>query len=490
MSAPLSLSREEIRSVYDAGPEAVIALVEGLLRRQSALEETNRQLEARVKALEDRLSKDSRTSGKPPSSDGLARKPKSLREKSGKPPGGQKGHPGKTLEFSEAPDHRVVHAPSVCDGCGGELGEAETVARERRQVFDLPPMKLLATEHAAESRCCSCCGTVSRGRFPEGVTQPVAYGPGVKALLVYLQSYQLLPYARTCELFHDLFGSPISEGTLSEAIQTGSSRLEGTEAALQAALRQAAVAHFDETGLRIEGKLHWLYSASTQTLSHFSPQKKRGQEGMTAAGVLPGFKGRAVHDGWASYFAYGCGHALCNAHHLRELTFLAERHAQGWATEMKRLLIEMKQAVEAATEAGKTALEKKTLRALVKRYDALLQAGETANPPPPPEAVPRRGRKKQTPARNLLDRLRRYQPETLAFLFDFAVPFDNNRAEREIRMMKVQQKVSGGFRSQEGAQAFCRIRSYLASARKQAHTVLFALQQLFLGHPLTLVPHT
>jgi transposase len=306
-------------------------------------------------------------------------------------------------------------------------------------------------------------------------------------LLVYLQTYQLLPYARTCELFEDLFGVSISEGTLSEAIQRSSAALQTTEAAIRAAITQAEVAHFDETGLRIEGKLHWLHSASTETLVHYSPQKKRGGEGMTQAGILPHFQGRAVHDGWASYFAYRCAHALCNAHHLRELTFLAERHAQAWAQAMKDLLIEMKHAVEAAREAGKSALTKQTLTSLRKRYDALLNTGERGNPLPPPETVPRRGRKKQTPARNLLDRLRRYKEETLAFLYDFAVPFDNNQAEREIRMMKVQQKVSGGFRSQEGAQAFCRIRGYIATARKQAHPVLFALQQAFLGHPLALV---
>jgi transposase len=494
MPVPLPFRREEILAVYDQGPEAVLGLIERLWSLQQdtfqAIEETNRQLEARVAELENRLSKDSHNSGKPPSSDGLKRKPASLREKSGKRSGGQPGHPGKTLEFCDAPDHRIVHGPVGCDGCGEDLSEAPTVGTERRQVFDLPPLKLCVTEHAVESRRCPNCGKVSRGSFPEGLTQPVAYGPGVKALWVYLQAYQLLPYARTCELFHDLFGGSISEGTLAEALQTGSSRLEATEAAIREALTQARVAHFDETGLRIEGKLHWLHSASTETLVHYSPQKKRGQEGMRAAGVLPRFHGRAVHDGWASYFAFDCDHALCNAHHLRELTFLAERHGQGWAAELKGLLIEMKQAVEGAKAAGKVALTNTALRPLVERYDSLLETGEGENPPPPPEAVPRRGRRKQTPARNLLDRLRRYRQETLAFLYDFAVPFDNNRAEREIRMMKVQQKISGGFRSQEGAEAFCRLRGYIASARKQSHPVLFALQLVFKDRPLTLVTNT
>lgn len=487
MPDTLSLSREEIRAVYDAGPAAVIDLVEGLLSRLQGMEETNRQLEARVKGVEDRLSKDSHNSGKPPSSDGLARKPKSLREKSGKKSGGQPGHPGKTLELRDDPDRTVPHVPAECERCGGSLSGAETVLIERRQVFDLPPMELEATEHQVESRRCSHCGTVSRGSFPEGVTQPVQYGEGVRSMITYLQAYQLLPYARTCELMGDLFGVSVSEGTLSEALQSCSSRLAATEEAIREALTREAVAHFDETGLRIEGKLHWLHSASSETLSHYSPQKKRGREGMAQAGILPGFRGRAVHDGWTSYFAYGCDHALCNAHHLRELTFLAERSGQEWAGEMKGLLIEMKETVGAARAEGKATLPAETLLSLRARYEALLEAGEAANPLPPPDPGPRRGRKRQTPARNLLDRLRRYNGETLAFLYDFMVPFDNNRAEREIRMMKVQQKISGGFRSQEGAEAFCRIRGYIASARKQAHNVLFALQQVFIGHPLTLV---
>jgi transposase len=483
MSHLPSLSRAEFQEIYEAGPDAVFTLVEGLMTRISTME-------ARVKELEDRLSKDSHNSGKPPSSDGLKRKPVSLREKSRKKTGGQPGHPGKTLEVCDAPDHRILHRPTSCEGCGTALSEAGTLLTERRQVFDLPPLKLEVTEHQVESCRCPGCGRVRWGAFPEGVTQWVQYGPGVKALGVYLQVYQLLPYARSGELFHDLFGVSVSEWTLSDTLQSCSLQLEGTEAAIREAISKAEVAHFDETGLRIEGRLHWLHSASTKTLVHYSPQKKRGQEGMREAGVLPHFHGRAVHDGWGSYFAFDCEHALCNAHHLRELTFLFERHRQGWAAELKGLLIEMKQAVESAKDARKSALTKKALRSLLKRYDTLLQAGVKANPLPSPDLVPRRGRRKQTPARNLLDRLRRYQDETLAFLYDFNVPFDNNRAEREIRMMKVQQKVSGGFRSQDGAQAFCRIRGYIASARKQFHSVLFALQQLFLGQPLTLTLNT
>jgi transposase len=492
MSLSPLLDREEIRAVYAAGPEAVIALVEGLLTQLSRVGE----LEARLKELEDRLSRDSHNSSQPPSSDpaftkGMKGKPaQSLRQKSGKPPGGQRGHRGETLRLREDPHQVVIHSPSDCAHCGGALSGGETVATERRQVWEVPPMSVEVTEHRAEHRRCPGCGGVTSGVFPAGVTRPVQYGERLRGVAVYLQAYHLLPFARTSELLGDLFGVPLSEGTLFRALHAASERLETTEGAIKAALRAAAVVHFDETGLRVEGKLAWLHSAGTETLVHYAVHPKRGQAATKEIGVLPGFGGRAVHDGWSSYFAYGCAHALCNAHHLRELTFLHERHGQAWAEELKALLREMKQAVEAARSQGRTALEAGTIQALGSRYDRLLEAGEGANPPPPPSGEggeKKRGRKRQTKARNLLDRLRRYRAETLAFLHDFAVPFDNNLAERDLRMMKVRQKISGGFRAKAGADAFCRIRTYLTSARKQGHNVFAALVAVFQGHPLSLV---
>lgn len=317
------------------------------------------------------------------------------------------------------------------------------------------------------------------------------YGERLRSVGVYLQAYHLLPFARTSELLGDLFGVSLSEGTLFTALHAASERLEATDEAIRTALQAAAVAHFDETGVRVEGKLHWLHSASTETLAHDALHAKRGQAATQEIGILPAFTGRAVHDGWSSYFVYGCAHALCNAHHLRELTFLHERHGQYWAEELKALLREMKQVVGITRSQGRTALEAEEIKAFEERYDGLVRAGERMNPPPsdPLEAPPKkRTRKKQTKARNLLDRLRRYRAETLAFLHDFSVPFDNNLAERDLRMMKVQQKISGGFRAKAGADAFCRIRSYLASARKQGHNILTALLAVFQGHPLSLVP--
>jgi transposase len=488
------LRREEIRAVYDAGPEAVIALVEGLLSRMG-------EMEARVKELEDRLSRNSRNSSRPPSSDPpfgsgkgeeTTRQNRSLRERSGKPPGGQPGHPPTAPPLRDDPHRIAVHTPSECAHCGGALSEAETVATERRQVWEAPELGVEVTEHRAEHRLCPHCGTLSRGSFPEGVTHPVQYGERLRGVGVYLQAYHLLPFARTSELLGDLFGVTLSEGTLFRALHAASERLEGTEAAIKTALSGAAVVHFDETGVRVEGKLHWLHSAGTDALVHYAVHPKRGQAATKEIGILPAFTGRAVHDGWSSYFAYGCAHALCNAHHLRELTFLHERHGQAWAGEMKGVLREMHRAVEAARSEGQTALAAGTIRDLEARYDRLLEAGEAANPPPDPATLGEdrertRGRRKQTKAKNLLDRLRRYRAETLAFLHDFSVPFDNNLAERDLRMMKVQQKISGGFRARSGADAFCRIRSYLASARKQGQNTLAALVAVFQGHPLSLV---
>jgi transposase len=486
MTVTLPKTKEECQAICDAGPDAVFALIAGMASQVAALTEANRRLEARVKELEGRRAKDSRNSGKPPSSDGLARKPKSLRTKSGKPSGGQPGHPGKTLSMSDHPDRIVSHLPEECEGCGASLAMTEPSGIERRQIFDLPPIAIEITEHRVESRVCPRCGRVNRGSFPEDATHSTQYGPGVRSLAAYLQVYQFLPYERTCEMMRDLLGVSISEGTLFESIRACSKSLEPTEAAIREAISEAKVAHFDETGLRIEGRTRWLHSASAGAWVHYSAQERRGQEGMKAVGILPEFEGRAVHDGGASYFAFDCDHALCNAHHLRELTYVAESFDQEWANGLKSLLIEMKTVVEAATEAGGIALEAETLRSLEERYDDLLTEGEKANPPLPPSEETKRGRKKGTPAINLLDRLRKHKDQTLAFLRDFAVPFDNNRAERDVRMMKVRQKVSGGFRSWAGAKDFCRIRGYLATARNQSFPVLFALRQVFLGHPLVL----
>lgn len=484
MVRPLPLSREEFQAIYDAGPDAAYALIERLWTQQAEVIE---RLEARVKTLEDRLSQDSHTSSKPPSSDPPAKKTRSLRGRSDRKPGGQPGHEGKTLPLVEMPDAVIVHPLTACPHCETTLETAPLVTVERRQVVELPPIQAHITEHQAEVKQCPHCGAISRGVFPAEVTAPVQYGPRLQAVGVYLTGYELLPYGRSGELMADLFGVPLSEGTLYRFMQAASEELRPTEMALKGALAKAAVAHFDETGGRIAGKLHWFHIASTERLTHYAWHAKRGQAAMTEIGILPGFLGIACHDAWASYFAFPSPHSLCNGHHLRELAFLVERHSQPWAEAMAALLREAYRAVEAAKVRGETALDPRIVEGFERRYREQIAEGYAANPPP--ERVPgRRGKVKQSTARNLLDRLSRYEPETLRFLHDFRVPFDNNQAERDVRMLKVQQKVSGGFRSEAGAKAFCRVRGYLSTARKQGHNILVALVEVFRSQPLLLAP--
>jgi transposase len=471
------MTRDEILAVYAAGPEAVVSLVEQFQQALAALT-------ARVQDLENRLNKDSHNSHKPPSSDGLARgkRPQSLRGQSGKPSGGQPGHPGQTLRPVEKPDERQVHAPSTCAHCGSALEAVAPCATERRQVFDLPPLSLVVTEHEAQTKRCPHCQQCTSGAFPAGVTQPTQYGPAVLALSVYLQTYQLLPFARTQELLQDLFGASPCQGTLARALAAASERLAPVEKEIRQAIHQAAVVHFDETGIRAEAHLRWLHTASSEQLTFYAVHPKRGREALDALGVLPGFRGVSMHDAYASYLCYPARHALCNAHLLRELIALEEQTHQRWTTALIQLLREMKTEVETARAAGEEALEPTLLSALRSRYEALLAEGRRLNPPLP--HTRKVGRRKQSPAQNLLDRLEKHAEAVLAFLYDFAVPFDNNLAERDLRMMKVQQKISGGFRSAEGAVTFCRIRGYISTLRKQGLHVLSALQSVFLGSPL------
>jgi transposase len=470
------LTREQIQALYDQGPDAVMEAI-------TTLQDAVSVLSLRVKQLEDRLGKDSHNSSKPPSSDGFKKpNPKSQRGQTDRPSGGQKGHPGRTLEFADKPEHVVVHHPDVCKDCGAPLAQVAASETKRRQVFDLPPLKLEVTEHQAHTCTCPACGTLNQADFPEAVAQPVQYGPGVKALTTYLMHFQLLPYERVVTLMDDLFDAPLSEGTLFGVTQHASNALQGVEAAIMTALKTAKTAHFDETGQRIGGKLNWLHVTRTARLTYYKSHKKRGKDALDAIGILPEFTGQAVHDGWSAYRAYGCAHSLCNSHHLRELTAVFEQQQQAWAGEMKTLLVEMKHAVDAAQEKGETALHLLRICAFEGRYRKLLKAGYQANPPPVPNG--KAGRDAQGSARNLLLRLDTHQSWVLAFLRDFSVPFDNNQAERDLRMMKVKQKVSGGFRSQEGADAFNRIRGYISTLRKQGQKVLSALHGVFSGQPL------
>jgi len=447
----------------------------------------NAALAARVQELEARLAKDSHNSGKPPASDGVGRKTRSLRRRSGKKAGGQLGHRGETLHLVAVPDAVVEHRPAICAQCQAPLAEgAPVVLRERRQVRDLPRVRLAVTEHQALHVRCLHCQAVSVGTFPAEASSRVQYGLRLWAFAVYLLQQQFVPYGRVRELCADLLGASLSLGTLLNWVQQSAVTLAPVEARLKAALVRAPVLHVDETGVRRGGRLAWAHVASTAKLTHYhyAIHAKRGSEATDAVGILPQFRGVSVHDGWKPYWhSTTCRHALCNIHHLRELTFLEEQYQQPWAKTLKDVLREMKVAVEEARAAGLRSLPTAIREALVTRYRALLAAGHAANPPPERRSR-QRGRVKQTPARNLLERLWLGQEEVLAFLDDFTVPFDNNQAERDVRMLKVQQKVSGCFRSDGGADAFARLRSYLSTLRKQGVALLTALETLAAGQPL------
>lgn len=467
---------EELANLKRLSSDEKDVLIEFLWRRVQ-------ELDARVKELEDRLSQNSRNSGKPPSSDGL-KKPKSQRKRSGRKPGGQKGHVGYTLEQVEEPDYVEVHEVTECEHCGESLEGTEVGDVERRQVFDLPPLKIEVTEHQGEIKCCPGCGEKSRATFPAEVAHSVQYGARLKGTAVYLNQYQLLPLQRTKELFFDMFEHVLSEGTLVNTNEECFENLERTEEIIKDRIRQSAAANFDETGVRVEAQTQWLHSASTPELTFYGVHEKRGTEAMDALGILPVFEGTAIHDHWKPYFKYDCEHALCNAHHLRELTFIYEQYQQPWAKNMIDLLLNAKEVTEASS--SNSLHEKPRIRAkLEKRYDDIIEAGLQANPSPHDNGQPKkRGRKKQSKSKNLLDRLRDYKDQVLAFISDPLVPFDNNQGERDIRMTKVQQKISRSFRSRKGAQIFCRIRGYISTVRKNNLNVMNALASAFIAQPV------
>jgi transposase len=491
--------RAQVVAAYGQGVEAVVALVEGLvvgvgeqLGRMSvqmaAVEAEAGALRVEVQELRARLVKDSHNSSKPPSSDGPGapsgpkRVPKSLRGTSGRRPGGQPGHPGHHLSLVEQPDVVVVHQPSACGGCGQGLEAAAVLRTERRQVIDLPVVRVQVVEHQAETRGCPGCGQATPAPFPADVVAPIQYGPGVATLAVYLHQEHLLPVERTGRVLGEIFGCPISGGTLERMVAGCADAVAGIVMAIKQAVIVAPIVHADETGLSLNGTTAWLHVASTDQLTWYATHPKRGRAALDALGVLPAVRGRVVHDGLASYWQYEhCAHALCNAHHLRELIFVQEHLQQPWAAGVATLLLEIKAAADRARAAGLTALPPEAQQGWVTRYERLVAEGLRLNPPTPPAR--KVGRPKRSPAGNLALRLATHQAATLAFMTDLRVPFDNNQAERDLRMMKVREKISGCFRSLAAVDRFCQLRSYVSTLRKQGLPILASLADAFRGHP-------
>src|ERR1022692_1282440 len=474
MSPSPSDSHEEASPISDS-----LARLEALV---AALKAQNAELlariavqNARIADLERQLGLNSGNSGKPPSRDGLKKKParvSSLRERSGKKPGGQKGHPGKTLSRTETPDVAIDHFPETCPGCGGPFNEEMATGHTARQVFDLPaPQPLIVTEHRAHACRCAKCGAETRAAFPADVTAPVQYGAHIAAVVVYLLHFQFLPEQRLAMLMADLFGVHLVTATIAGMSRSCAVRFQGFAAAVRDRVAAAAVKHMDETGFRIGGKTQWLHIASTIWLTFYRVSPKRGS-------LLENVLGIVVHDHWKPYYTLkGVLHALCNAHHPRELQALVEIEKEDWARKMQRLLRRACHAANLARDQGVT-LSSEFIALIERRYDTILSEGfafHEAQPALISTARKRRGRVPRRTGHNLLLRLHGRKLDVLRFLSDPTVPFTNNLAEQDGRMMKLRQKISGGFRSVDGAEDFAVIRSLLSTARKQGWNILQAL---------------
>jgi transposase len=481
---------EQLQKLADAGASVTISAAD---LRQILVKVRDIEIELeRTKAKLASYESNSRNSSKPPSSDRHNpnkpdQKPKGKRgKKDGKgdrkrKPGGQKGHKGKTLEQVAAPDHVQEHKldriNGSCEHCQGSLRGTQSTDVESRQVFNLPEkITFEVTEHRAETGTCPCCSKKVKAAFPEDVTAHVQYGDRVQALVLYLHTYQLLPCERLAEFFDDIFNCPLSTGVICSMLKKAGTRAGPIYESIKGAILQAVFVHCDETGLSVSGKLHWLHTASTPELTFLHVDKHRGQVALRAIGILENYDGWVVHDYLSAYYTiYGLKHVLCNAHMLRDLICIHEDHEQSWAKEMMDLLLEAKKLKERELAGGRT-IGQGTLDRLRARYEEIINDGYALNPEP--ERRPgQRGRLKRGKPLNILIRLDERHQEVMAFLL-YDVPFDNNLAERDLRMMKVKQKISGCFRSFDHATAFAKLRSIISTAKKQSINVLDILSKV------------
>jgi transposase-like protein len=444
-------------------------VIQMLQEQNNLLKEKINRIEAKLKVLEGQRAKNSRNSHKPPSSDNnKPKKTQSLRKKSGKKPGGQVGHKGHTLEISATPDTIITLPVDNCEQCGGGLKSVPGII-ECRQEFEIPEPKMCITEYQSVKKTCNRCCCITKSEFPDHITQPTQYGFMAKSLMVYLNQYQLIPFDRVRQFFKAVYGQNVSVGTVMNAVNLLYDRLDKIEGEIKSALQKTKVANCDETGVKISGDKHWLHTVGNEQLTHYAVHKKRGSKATQEIGILPEFKGTMVHDHWKSYFTYkGARHALCNAHHLRELNFVHEHQHMKWAKKLLELLVNINEQKKKRLKSGKKEFLMKRLNKYNAIYDGILQKGKRE------QAV--RG---TLDSKNLLKRLTNYKAETLLFMNDFDVPFTNNLSEGDIRMTKVQQKISGGFRTNGGADNFCRIRGVMSSARKNGKSIFDILKEAF-----------
>jgi transposase len=486
LSARAKALRPMIQAAYDAG--GLDGACECVAELIAPLEACGEQFMTRVAELERRLNMNSSNSRKPPSSDGLKRKTKSLRPKNtGRKPGGQPGHTGQTLLQSPAPDITQSIALECCPDCGADLRDEPVASEEKRQIFDLPAITMKVSEYRAECKWCPRCAKWVTAPFPAEVIAPVQYGHGMQSVMSYLNIAQLLPCERTAEVCQDLFGHRPSAGSVVRVVARCAEKVAPAVDRIAEVLREVKQLHADETGVRCAGRTEWIHVASNATHTLYNHSAKRGREGFEVGGVLTKYHGNLITDFWGSYDTLEqCDHSRCNAHLLRELTPFSE-DGHRWAEGLIAALLAMKQAADEARQRERPHITPATLNPLLADYDRWVAEGLKAHPQAA-KLAGKRGRTKQSKERNLLVRLHEKRDEVLRFAHDLDVPFDNNQAERDLRMIKVQQKVSGCFRSERGARTFCAIRSYLSTTRKHGLNLMDAIKSAFAGQPLDFAP--
>ena len=442
-------------------------------------------LQERVDELERRLGLNSNNSSKPPSTDSpFTPKPKTTSNAKRKA-GGQKGHVGKNLKMVEHPDVVIVSSPQVCSDCGASLADIESYRVASRQVFDLPVLKIEVSEYQVHAKKCPCCKALNKGLFPQEITAPTQYGKRFDALIAYLSVHQMLPYERITQVMEDLFGHPVSEGVILNALTRLEENLSCFNTTTKEALLQSAVLHADETGINVRGKLHWAHIALSDNVAACLLHPKRGVDAIKQMEILSNYTGVVVHDHWKPYESIegSFEHAFCNAHHLRELRRASEQDHQQWSEDMSKLLMLAHHKVNYAKTNQKEILSPRKIKQFNTWYDAIVQSASVYHPQSDSKKIPKRGRVKQTFAKNLLDRLIKYKDETLRFMTDFNVPFTNNAAERGLRMMKVKEKISGCFMSQKGGRIFMNIYAYILTVKKNGVNILQALLDAMHGKP-------
>jgi len=464
------MTREEAIVIYRQGEEAVVSKF--------------MEFDERLKRLEEKLNMNSSNSSKPPSTDNkLSKRKKGSQKPSNKKRGGQLGREGKSLKMVKRPDRVVKLKPERCKCCHKDISEIESKKVIKRQLFDTPPVTIEVTEYQRHTVCCPYCKTDNRAEFPKELKAPTAYGNNLKSLISYLNTYQMLPYERISEFIEDIFKHKISTGSIYNFLQEGFDKLEAFEISVKDRLLQQEVIHVDETGVNVSGELKWIHITTTDKIALYAVHNKRGKEAINDIGIFPHYQGIAVHDHWSTYISYkSMEHSFCNAHILRELQSEIDTNGYQWAKDMQKMLKDANKQVKESKKKHCNALLKPQIEKYFNRYNKITQGALRYYPPPIKSN--KKGKVKQPKGKNLLDRLIGYKNETLRFIYDFRVPFTNNLAERDLRMIKVKQKISGTFASFNGAAFFCRLRSYIVTIRKNGLSVMDALRMCYKGEAL------